>query len=152
MPPKCRRTIAVAFVERVIVGDGRLEFTFRFGGVASGDGEVLVTEPTAPPARVAEAVPTSPDTVRIPVDPYFIRLPRDGERCPWTGLTRAWLNKLIASPEGSDNPPRVLSIELVDPGKARGVRLIDFASLMNHIRAQEAKNSNPESDPTDHEP
>lgn len=35
---------------------------------------------------------------------YFIRMPRDGVRCPLTNLVRAWLNKLITPSEETNDP------------------------------------------------
>jgi hypothetical protein len=63
--------------------------------------------------------------------PEFTRLPRTGERCPISGLSRSALNALILGP----NPP-VKSICLRRRGAARGVRLIVTASLLEYLRSQ----------------
>lgn len=60
--------------------------------------------------------------------PKFIRLPRPGMRCYWTGLTRSALNALIL---GKSAP--VTSLVIARNGASRGVRLICFESLMNHL-------------------
>ncbi len=152
MSPQSRRAIATAFLDRVVIGDRKLDFMFRFGDSPAESPAEIPTNSTPGTFRVAEVEPSLPDTVRAPVDPPFIRLPRDGERCPWTGLTRAWINKLIFPAEGTNDPPRVRSFELVDPGKSRGVRLIDFASLMSYIRSQASQRPADESEPTDDDP
>lgn len=70
--------------------------------------------------------------------PVWIRLPREGRRCPFTGLTRASLNKLIL---GDD--PKVDSTSVMDEGATRGVRLIRLRSLLDYLdrlqREQEEK-------------
>ena len=152
MSPQSRRAIATAFLDRVVIGDRKLDFTFWFGDSPVESPAEIPPDSTPGTFRVAEVEPSLPDTVRAPVDPPFIRLPRDGERCPWTGLTRAWINKLIFPAEGTNDPPRVRSFELVDPGKSRGVRLIDFASLMSYIRSQASQRPADESEPTDDDP
>jgi hypothetical protein len=61
--------------------------------------------------------------------PEFIRFPRAGARCPHTGLSRAFLYELT-------NSGKVRSVSIRSRGKARGVRLIDYDSLMAFIRSQ----------------
>lgn len=60
--------------------------------------------------------------------PEFIRLPRSGHRCPWTGLSRATLNSLILG----ERPP-VKSCVLRSRGNIRGIRLISFESLLAYL-------------------
>lgn len=67
--------------------------------------------------------------------PEFIRLPRAGRQCPYTGLTRTGLNDLILPTPGQRNPP-VRSILLRKRGAQRGVRLIDFDSLIAYLNDQ----------------
>lgn len=64
--------------------------------------------------------------------PEFIRLPKSGNRCPYTGLSRTGLNDLILPGLGG-TPPPVRSIVLKKPRAIRGIRLIDFDSLMNYL-------------------
>lgn len=64
----------------------------------------------------------------VPALPEFIRLPRIGERCPWTGLSRAVMWQLIE--RGS-----VRSISLRKPGARKGTRLIVLESLLGHLRS-----------------
>ena len=60
------------------------------------------------------------------ISPAFVRLPRPGEREPYSGLCRSQLFQLIKS-------GRVKSYSLKSPGTKRGVRLIDTTSLRQLI-------------------
>lgn len=60
--------------------------------------------------------------------PKFIRLPKPGSRCPWTGLSRGSMNDLILGPS-----PLVRSLVITQPGAKRGIRLIDFDSLLSYL-------------------
>ena len=74
-----------------------------------------------------------------PVQPEFIRLPKTGSLCPWTGLSRSKLNELILpSPLNGSRPP-VRSISLRNRGQIKAVRLINFDSLMAYLRGLESE-------------
>lgn len=60
--------------------------------------------------------------------PEFIRLPRPGERCPYTGLSRTTLCELIAN--GS-----IESRLVRKPGRVRGIRLIVLRSLLDYLNS-----------------
>lgn len=61
--------------------------------------------------------------------PIWIRLPKVGKSCPYTGLSRATLNNLILG----ENPP-VQSVSLRMKRHAiRGTRLILLSSLLEYI-------------------
>lgn len=69
--------------------------------------------------------------------PAFIRLPKAGQRCIYTGLTRSYLNFLtLASPANGYKPWVKSHVVRQDNSKTRGVRLIDFEDLLRHIRSQ----------------
>jgi len=70
-------------------------------------------------------------------EPITIRLPRTGARCPWTGLTRSTLNDLVLPNKSNNFNPAVKSRLLKAKGAARGVRLIDFASLKEYLLTSE---------------
>lgn len=76
---------------------------------------------TNPP--VGDVNTTSPTT-----RPVYVRLPKSGERCAITGLSRGTLNDLIL---GADAP--VKSVMVARPGATRGVRLVCLESLLNHL-------------------
>jgi hypothetical protein len=62
------------------------------------------------------------------VKPEFIRLPKQGKLCPHSGLSRAYLYQLA-------NDGRIKTLSLRERGKARGVRLIVYDSLMGYLRS-----------------
>jgi len=62
------------------------------------------------------------------IRPEWIRLPKSGTRCPYSGLSRSAMNGLIL-----DKEPKVKSTVLKTKGASRGVRLVNYESLMNHI-------------------
>ena len=68
------------------------------------------------------------------VTPEFIRLPKPGTLCRWTGLSRSKLNELILpSPLNSFKPP-VKSLSLRNRGQIKAVRLIVLESLIGYLR------------------
>ena len=71
------------------------------------------------------------------LQPRWIRFPRFGERCQFTGLTRQTLDFLTRPQPRNNFKPAVkskkLKIEGSDPD--RGMVLIDYASLMAWIEA-----------------
>lgn len=60
------------------------------------------------------------------ISPFSIRLPRPGQRDPYTGLTRSALFALLKD-------GKVKSVSLKQPGCKRGVRLIDARSLVEFL-------------------
>ena len=66
--------------------------------------------------------------------PQFIRLPKPGTHCPWTGLSRGKLNELVLPTEANHNRPPVRSVSLRPPGALKGVRLIHLESLLKFLR------------------
>jgi hypothetical protein len=88
-----------------------------------------VTEMTTAPVVVP---PPSPITPHIP---EFVRLPRPGTRCPFTGLSRGFMNTLILPMEANGHKPPVRSYALRRNGAKTGVRLISGTSLVNFILA-----------------
>ena len=82
----------------------------------------------APPsAATAANIPT-------PILPEFIRLPRPGTLCHWTGLSRSKLNELILPCPANDFRAPVRSVCLRRNGAAKGARLIILQSLLEHLR------------------
>jgi hypothetical protein len=63
------------------------------------------------------------------VGDLWFRLPRPGERCLHTGLSRSGLLELVRASQGS-----IKSVVLKKPGAIRGVRLIHLQSLQSHLR------------------
>ena len=66
--------------------------------------------------------------------PEFIRLPKQRMHCPYTGLSRTTLNELILPMKCNSYKPPVKSISFKHNGNKRGIRLINFSSLLDHIK------------------
>ena len=71
-----------------------------------------------------------------PMSPEFIRLPRPGTRCSWTGLSRSKLNELVLPCEANGNNPPVSSVCLRKRGAGKGARLICLSSLLGYLRSR----------------
>lgn len=74
-------------------------------------------------------------TTPIQVNPEFIRLPKAGHKCNITGLSRSTLNAIILPSKTNDYKPKVKSISLRKRGNLRGIRLICYRDLINHINS-----------------
>jgi len=84
---------------------------------ADKGGSFFVTQPTGAVNSV------------IPVRPEFIRLPRAGVLCAWSGLSRSKLNDLILSRSGE--PALVKSFNVRKKNQRKGTRLIVLESLLD---------------------
>jgi hypothetical protein len=68
-------------------------------------------------------------------DPKFIRLPKQGDKCEWTGLGRSKMSTfLLATKENGFSPP-VKSLSLGPKQGSKGVRLVHFDSLMDYLNS-----------------
>jgi len=65
-----------------------------------------------------------------------IRMPRSGQKCPYTGLSRSSLYKLTVPSKDNGNCPPVKSICLRNRGSFRGIRLISYESLCDYLNQQ----------------
>lgn len=81
---------------------------------------------TTIPAPIA---PVILDTTK----PEWLRLPAPGARCRYTGLSRSTLNELTIAGPANDGVPPVKSVVLRKRGALRGIRLINFDSLMGYL-------------------
>lgn len=61
-----------------------------------------------------------------PIRPEFVRMPKPGSVCPWTGLGRSYLYQLAT--EG-----KIRTLSLRKRGAARGVRLIRLDSVIEYL-------------------
>jgi hypothetical protein len=96
--------------------------------------------------RAAVSGHTTADPVMVPPasgiiqrDPEFIRLPKTGTLCPFSGLTRSKMNELVLPCPQNDHKPPVKSVVLRQKGAIKGVRLIVFKSLMDYLHGQEGQ-------------
>lgn len=75
--------------------------------------------------------------------PEYLRLPRPGARCSLTGLSRSTLCELAVPCLANEFKPPVKSLVIKKRGAIRGIRLINYDSLLDHLRELEAANSYP---------
>lgn len=76
--------------------------------------------------------------------PGFVRLPRAGQRCPYTGLSRTTLFELTVPCTRNGYRPPVAGYQLRSKGAQRGIRLIRLADLYKYIEHHLVKNESPE--------
>ena len=87
--------------------------------------------------QTVNSITTPPRVVTAPIEPEFLRLPKPGQLCPYTGMARSALNELILPTERNGFKPPVRSFCLRQKGARTGIRLIDYASLRTYILAHE---------------
>jgi len=63
----------------------------------------------------------------------YIRLPRPGERCRYSGLSRTGLSEICVPCAANDFKPQVHSKLLRKKYARRGIRLVHLGSLMEFI-------------------
>ncbi len=85
--------------------------------------------------KTTEAIAVPPRVITAPIEPEFLRLPVPGTLCPYTGLGRSAINELILPTPRNDNRPPVRSFCLRRRGARTGIRLVDYKSLAEYIRA-----------------
>ena len=126
LPLQDQRDIVSALLDEIVIGDGEIEFRYSFPeNLEEFSKDASTAQQTADPTNGPALAPN---------EPLYIRLPKPKELCPHTGLSRSALNQLILEcPENNWDPP-VASLNLVKPGKARGVRLIKWRSLSSRWR------------------
>jgi len=73
--------------------------------------------------------------------PEWIRLPRPGERDRLTGLSRSTLCELAVPGAANDFKPPVKSILIKKRNAQRGIRLINFDSLIEYLRNLETESA-----------
>lgn len=123
-----RRAIVQSLVDHIVIGDSQVEFAYQFPNtLEESSKDAAVSQQMANPTNES-----SPN----PNEPIYLRLPKPGERCSRTGLTRSKLNQLVLPSEQNGYKPPVASMSLKQPGKIRGIRLILWESLKAHLRKQ----------------
>ena len=68
--------------------------------------------------------------------PEWIRLPRSGDKCPYSNLSRSTLNNLILPCAANGHCPPVKSASIRARYATRGIRMINLPSLLEYIEAQ----------------
>lgn len=119
-----RQKLARFLLDKILVRGETLEFSYRISDSLRNAPDSQQTEnPTKPASLVASG------------EPEWIRLPKSGERCKWTGLTKPALGHLIYPCERNGFKPPVKSKSLKKPGQSRGVRLVHWASLKAYLES-----------------
>lgn len=72
------------------------------------------------------------------IPPDYIRLPKPGDRCPISGLSRTTLIELSVPSPCNDFRPPVESKHIKRPGAQRGIRLISRTSLLSYLASLSA--------------
>ena len=83
----------------------------------------VMVNPDQPADEAAKKIVTNNASIQRP---EWIRLPKEGMSCPYSGLSRSYLSNLLRSQAVKSNVLR-------NPGAIRGVRLISYDSLMAYI-------------------
>ena len=79
------------------------------------------------------------ESVNNPSGPITIRLPKNNQRCKFTGLSRSTLNSLILPTKENNFKPPVKSFSVKKRGAIRGIRLIVYASLVDYLNSLNGK-------------
>jgi len=69
-----------------------------------------------------------PEVLQSIIKPEFIRLPKNGTRCPHTGLSRSGMSALVLGDHAV-----VTSVVLRQRGASKGVRLVNYDSLITYL-------------------
>lgn len=119
-PVERRRQIIQTFVDHITVRPGEIEIAYLLSDFSSKETDPIqqISHPTFQ-AQTGQ--------------PRYIRLPKPGEKCPITGLSRAKLNELILPNERNNFAPPVASKSLRQKGAQRGIRLVLLESLMAYL-------------------
>ena len=121
-PESRRRRIICTLVEAFVVGGDEIEVRYLFP-------EPFGSKETPAPQQISS--PTN--QTQTGSGPTYIRLPKPGERCTITGLSRAKLNELILPNERNNYRPPVASKSLRQKGALRGIRLVLLESLKTYL-------------------
>lgn len=99
-------------------------------------GEMKNSYSTAGSGQLTTAPVTVPAVTVLQRDPEFVRLPKPGQLCPFSALTRSKLNELVLPNALNHHRPPVKSICLRQQGATTGIRLVVFRSLLDYLHKQ----------------
>ena len=106
-------------------------------------GVAVIELPSAALQRLSDKFPEGVNVLVVPpsaLQPEFIRLPKQGELCPVTGLPRTTLLELLQEAGQKNIPVRYLR----KPGATTGISLIPRQKLIDYINNQPAPEWMPE--------
>lgn len=140
---QAKQRIVRVLISQMIIGDGEIEITYNFSTPPQDAAHPTSQHPTNQSllplsfkdATISQQTPSpTTQTPKVTTDePIFIRLPKSGEHCPRTGLTRSKLNQLILPTERNRFRPPVKSKSVREHGQKRGIRLILWESLRDFL-------------------
>lgn len=132
IPVDDRRAIVQTIVSQITIGDGEIEFAYQFP-----DKSEDLLKDAAVSRQTANPTNGPPESATDPDEPIYIRLPKPGEHCARTGLSRSMLNELILPTKRNKHRPPVKSINLRKGENIKGTRLILWESLKSYLREKE---------------
>ena len=65
------------------------------------------------------------------VNPHWMPLPTPGLRCPFTGMTRSRISRLLKTAEGA-----IRQVSLREPDRKHGTRLVHVSSLLAYLETR----------------
>jgi len=71
----------------------------------------------------------------------WIRLPKDQEKCPYTGLSRSTLNEILTETDPLTGEKLVKSLVKIKPGAKRGIKLINLESVLDYLEKEAKRQS-----------
>lgn len=74
----------------------------------------------------SDPISVPPPYAPSPMAPEFIRLPKSGTLCSFTGLSRTKMWEIVQT-------GKVKTVSLRPPGAAKGARLVHLASLLTYL-------------------
>lgn len=85
-------------------------------------------------ATLCQTAGMNPQTLaQIGTRPAYVRVPLDRHRCPWSGLSRRTMLRILSASDAPES--RLLS---ASGGRAGGVRLVHLESLLAWIERHSA--------------
>lgn len=128
MAAKNRGEIARLFVQRIVVSHDEIEFSHKLRDPSERTAKAQHSSPPTNSASTSESAGE---------EPLYIRLPKPGQLCARTGMTRSALNELILPTERNSYQPPVESKCLRKREGGKGTRLIVWQSLKEYLSRQQ---------------
>lgn len=126
MTAKTRYDFVHRFVHRIVVAADEIEFAYPFPSRDSSERTAKGQHSPGPTNRDLSSESAGDE-------PLYIRLPKPGQRCSRTGMTRSALNELILPTERNSYRPQVESKCLRKREGGKGTRLIVWQSLKEYL-------------------
>lgn len=122
LTPEDRRDIAVTYLDSLTFDKQEIRFVYQIKSSLKDQTSIQHT-----------VDPTDIDSTDSEGRPKYVRLPKAGTQCLYSGFSRSKLNQLILPTEDNDYDPPVKSRAITQLGKKRGVRMIVLSSLLEYL-------------------